>query len=115
VVAEVSLDALLAAPRRPLKFAPYETHPASARDVNVVVPEALRHGDLTAAVPDAPQLRGARLNSVYRGQGVPAGHKALHYTFTYRHAERALTDDEVNAAHAKVVEALGGVEGVVIK
>jgi phenylalanyl-tRNA synthetase beta chain len=115
-VAEISLDALLAAPRRALKFTAYETHPGSTRDVNALVPEAVRHADVLAAVPkDIANLRGARLNSVYRGKGVPEGHKALHYTFSYRHAERALTDDEVNAAHAQVVAALSGVPGLAIK
>lgn len=115
VVAEVSLAALLTAPRRALKFAAYETHPASTRDVNLVVPRSARHGDVTTAVPDAPNLRGVRLNSVYEGKGIEEGHKALHYTFTYRHPERALTDDEVNAAHAKVVAALSAIPGAAIK
>ena len=34
---------------------------------------------------------------------VPAGQKSLAYAFTYRHAERTLTDAEVNAAHEKLV------------
>lgn len=116
VAAELSLDALLAAPRRALKFRPFATHPASTRDVNLVMPEAVRHGDVVAAVPaDVENLAGTRLNSVYRGQGVPEGHKALHYTFTYRHLERALTDEEVNTAHARVTAALAAVTGVAIK
>jgi phenylalanyl-tRNA synthetase beta chain len=116
VVAEISLDALLAAPRRPLKFQAYETHPASTRDVNLVVRKAARHGEVLAALPtDIPDLRGVRLNSVYDGKGIEEGRKALHYTFTYRHPERALTDDEVNAAHARVVAALSGISGVTIK
>jgi phenylalanyl-tRNA synthetase beta chain len=116
VVAEVSLDALLAAPRRPLKFQAYETHPASTRDVNLVLPKSARHAEVLAAVPkDVPHLRGACLNSVYDGKGIEEGHKALHYTFTYRHAERALTDEEVGSAHSRVVTALSGIPGVTIK
>jgi phenylalanyl-tRNA synthetase beta chain len=116
VVAELYPTALLAAPHRPLKFQAYATHPASARDVNLVVAEAVRHGDLVSLVPKAvPNLLATRLNSVYRGKGVPEGHKALHYTFTYRHMERALTDEEVGAAHAQVTAALAAADGVVIK
>jgi phenylalanyl-tRNA synthetase beta chain len=116
VVAELSLDALLAAPRRALKFQAFATHPASTRDVNLVMPEATKHGDVLAVIPaDVPHLAVSRLNSVYRGQGVPEGHKALHYTFVYRHLERALTDDEVAASHARVTGALAGVAGVTIK
>lgn len=116
VVAELSLDLLLAAPRRAYKFQPFATHPASTRDVNLVLPETVRHGDVVASLPaEVPYLAGTRLNSVYRGQGVPEGHKALHYTFTYRHLERALTDEDVTASHARVTAALSAVEGATIK
>jgi len=37
---------------------------------------------------------------------VPAGQKSLAYAFTYRAAEKTLTDADVNAAHAKVLETL---------
>jgi phenylalanyl-tRNA synthetase beta chain len=43
---------------------------------------------------------------VFRGKNVPAGQKSLAYAFTYRAADKTLTDAEANAAHAKVVDAL---------
>jgi phenylalanyl-tRNA synthetase beta chain len=43
------------------------------------------------------------LFDVFRGKNVPAGQKSLAYAFTYRQAERTLTDAEVNAAHEKLV------------
>ena len=42
---------------------------------------------------------------VFRGKNVPEGRKSLAYAFTYRNAERTLTDAEVNAAHEKLVAA----------
>jgi phenylalanyl-tRNA synthetase beta chain len=76
----------------------------------------LRHAEVLAALPaSVPHLESTSLNSIYRGQGVPENHKALHYTFTYRHSDRALTDDEVSASHAKVVGALSGIPGLTIK
>jgi phenylalanyl-tRNA synthetase beta subunit len=42
----------------------------------------------------------------FRGKNVPSGQKSMAYAFTYRHAERTLTDAEVNAAHEKLVELL---------
>jgi phenylalanyl-tRNA synthetase beta chain len=107
VVAEIYPEALLRAPRRALKFKAFASHSGSTRDVNVVVAEAVRHAGILGSLPEKVEnLVESRLNSVYRGKGVPEGHKALHYTFTYRHAERTLTDDEVNTAHEGVRAAL---------
>ncbi len=103
VVAEFHLDALLKSPKKPLLFEAYESHTGTVRDVNIVVAEKVRHADVLAAVPkEVLHLREVRLNSVYRGKGLPENHKALHYSFIYRHAERTLTDDEVNAIQEKV-------------
>ena len=116
VVAEFNLEALLKAPAKPLKFQAYESHTGSSRDVNVVVVEKFRHADIQGSLrKEVPNLREVRLNSVYRGKGVPEGHKALHYTFVYRHAERTLTDEEVNAAHEGVKAALLANPGIQIK
>ena len=51
-------------------------------------------------------LETVELFDVFRGQGVPEGQKSLAYAFTYRAAEKTLTDAEVNAAHEKAVESL---------
>jgi phenylalanyl-tRNA synthetase beta chain len=48
-------------------------------------------------------LEAVELFDVFRGKNVPAGQKSLAYAFTYRNAERTLTDAEVNAAHEKLV------------
>jgi phenylalanyl-tRNA synthetase beta chain len=46
------------------------------------------------------------LFDVFRGSNVPAGQKSIACAFTYRNADRTLTDAEVNAAHEKLVEQL---------
>jgi phenylalanyl-tRNA synthetase beta chain len=43
---------------------------------------------------------------VFRGKNVPPGQKSMAYAFTYRRAERTLTDAEVNGAHEKLVAQL---------
>jgi phenylalanyl-tRNA synthetase beta chain len=42
----------------------------------------------------------------YRGEPIPPGKKSLAYTLAYRAPDRTLTDDEVNALHARVRERL---------
>jgi phenylalanyl-tRNA synthetase beta chain len=51
-------------------------------------------------------LEAVELFDVFRGKNVPEGQKSLAYAFTYRAADKTLTDAEANAAHAKVVDAL---------
>jgi phenylalanyl-tRNA synthetase beta chain len=81
--------------------------PSIRRDVAMIVPEVATHEAVIAAIKRArPEyLESVDLFDVFRGRNVPAGQKSLAYAFMYRSPERTLTDAEVNATHAKVVEA----------
>ena len=72
----------------------------------MLVPEATTHDAVLQAVKQAKpaNLEAVELFDVFRGKNVPAGQKSLAYAFTYRAADKTLTDAEVNAAHDKVVE-----------
>jgi len=48
-------------------------------------------------------LERVELFDVFRGKNIPAGQKSVAYAFTYRDAEKTLTDAEVNATHEKLV------------
>ncbi|HOP98519.1 MAG TPA: phenylalanine--tRNA ligase subunit beta [Verrucomicrobiota bacterium] len=107
-LAELSFDQLIAR-RNPAKsFKPLPAFPSSRRDVAMVVPEAVTHEAVLQTVRKAKpaNLESVELFDVFRGKNIPAGQKSMAYAFTYRSAERTLTDAEVNAAHDKLVEAL---------
>jgi phenylalanyl-tRNA synthetase beta chain len=80
-------------------------YPPIRRDVAMLVPEATTHEAVLNAVKQArpANLEQTELFDVFRGQNVPEGQKSMAYAFTYRNAERTLTDAEVNAAHEKLV------------
>jgi len=106
LLAELNLDLLLARRKQEKSFRPLPAFPSIRRDVAMLVPEATPHEAVLNAVK---QVRPANLESVelfdiFRGKNVPEGQKSMAYAFTYRHAERTLTDVEVNAAHEKIVE-----------
>jgi phenylalanyl-tRNA synthetase beta chain len=104
-LAELNLDLILArrVPARSFKSLP--AHPAIRRDVAMLVPEAVLFDAVQNVVKQAkaPNLEKMELFDVFRGSNVPAGQKSVACAFTYRHAERTLTDAEVNAAHEKLV------------
>lgn len=104
LTAEISLQGLLSAARKEKRFQPFGHFSAITRDLNILVDETVQHGDLLSKIPAdrIPNLKDIRLNSVYRGQGVPEGKKALHYSFTYRNNEKTLTDDEVSKSQEKL-------------
>ncbi len=106
-LAELNLDLLLSLFRPAARsFKPLPAQPAIRRDVAMLVPEATTHEAVLAAVRQAKpaNLESTQLFDVFRGKNVPPGQKSLAYAFTYRHAERTLTDADVNAAHEKLVE-----------
>jgi phenylalanyl-tRNA synthetase beta chain len=106
-LAEVNLDLLLAR-RNPAKsFKSLPQFPAIRRDVAMLVPEATTHESVLQTVKQTKpaNLENVELFDVFRGKNVPEGQKSLAYAFTYRAPEKTLTDAEVNAAHAKIVEA----------
>jgi phenylalanyl-tRNA synthetase beta chain len=106
LLAELNLDLLLAR-RNPAKtLKPIPAFPTIRRDIAMLVPEATTHEAVLGAVKQVKpaNLENVELFDIFRGQNVPAGLKSLAYAFTYRNAERTLTDAEVNSAHEKVVE-----------
>jgi phenylalanyl-tRNA synthetase beta chain len=106
-LAEINLDFLIAR-RNPAKsFKPLPQFPSSRRDVAMIVPESTTHESVLHALKQAKpaNLESVELFDVFRGKNVPEGKKSLAYAFTFRAAERTLTDAEVNTAHDKIVEA----------
>jgi len=107
-LAELDLGVLLQRRTRVKSFKALPQFPAIMRDVAMLVPESIKHDDVMALVKQMKpeSLTHTKLFDVFRGKNVPAGQKSVAYAFTYRHADRTLTDDEVNAAHGELVAAL---------
>jgi phenylalanyl-tRNA synthetase beta chain len=117
LVAELNLDTLLARRNTAKSFKPLPQFPAIRRDVAMLVPESLTHEAVLNAARQAhpANLEAIELFDVFRGKNVPAGQKSMAYAFTYRHAERTLTDAEVNTAHEQLVAQLKQKLGATIR
>ncbi len=104
-VAELNLDQLLARRNASKSFKTLPQFPSIRRDVAMLVGDAVTHDAVLDVVKRAKpaNLENVELFDVFRGTNVPAGQKSVAYAFTYRAADKTLTDPEVNAAHDKVV------------
>jgi phenylalanyl-tRNA synthetase beta chain len=107
-VAELSLDRLEAIPPRPIVHRPLPRFPAVQRDLAVVVPAEVPAAEVTRAIQAVPNpsLKRVVLFDVYTGEQVGAARKSLAYSLLYQAEDRTLTDAEVNAMHAAVIERL---------
>ncbi|GMV79280.1 MAG: phenylalanine--tRNA ligase beta subunit [Planctomycetota bacterium] len=111
--AELDLEALAHLPTGPRRYRPLPTQPEVVRDVAVVVSEDVLWHDIESFAQSQAAhepLRAAgeppRFLSAYRGKQLGPGRKSLAFSVVYRHRERSLTDEEVNAAHERFVAAL---------
>jgi phenylalanyl-tRNA synthetase beta chain len=107
-LAEFNLDLLLSKRNAAKSFKSLPQFPSSRRDVALLVPEAVTHDAVLSAVKQAKaaNLESAELFDVFRGKHVPEGQKSLAYAFTYRAADKTLTEADVNSAHEKILAAL---------
>ncbi|MGH9855484.1 MAG: hypothetical protein ACREBD_37080, partial [Blastocatellia bacterium] len=55
---------------------------------------------------EIPELVGVKLFDLYTGKELPRGKHSIALSLRYRAADRTLTDEEVNAAHERVVKTL---------
>jgi phenylalanyl-tRNA synthetase beta chain len=106
-LAELNLDQLLARRNTTKSFKSLPQFPSIRRDVAMLVPEVTTHEAVLQSVRKTKpsNLENVELFDVFRGKHVPAGQKSMAYAFTYRAADRTLTDAEATSAHAKIVEA----------
>jgi len=107
-LAEFNLDLLLSKRNASKSFKALPQFPSSRRDVAMLVPETVTHEAVLQSVKQAKaaNLETVELFDVFRGKGIPEGQKSLAYAFTYRAADKTLTDADVNSAHEKVLETL---------
>jgi phenylalanyl-tRNA synthetase beta chain len=118
-IAEVNLD------RFPMggaakKFRELDRYPSITRDIAMIVPEKLTHAEILRVIKETsePLLETVQLFDLFEGsEGTPpsASGKSLAYRLTYRAKNRTLTNEEVNAAHAKIRERLRRELGVTLR
>ena len=117
LLAELDMDALLelADYGRAVKDVP--RFPGIERDLALVVGKNVPAAEVEAKIRAAAGewLEALRLFDCYMGEQVAEGMKSLAYRALYRHPERTLTDEEIEAVQAQIVETLGREFGAVLR
>jgi phenylalanyl-tRNA synthetase beta chain len=103
--AVLDLDAVMALPRAAVRPEPLPRFPAVQRDMAFVIGAdeevAAAEVERVLRAEAGPLLRDVTLFDVFR---FPDGRRSLAWRLTFQAADRTLTDDEVNAVHARVAE-----------
>jgi phenylalanyl-tRNA synthetase beta chain len=108
-VGEIDLDALTAAsPAETLRTTPLPRHPSVVRDVSMLVADTLSAATVRGTIRSAAPATLIQIREFdrYQGKGVPDGKVSLSFRLTFQSPERTLTDDEVQAAMQRIIEAL---------
>jgi phenylalanyl-tRNA synthetase beta chain len=87
-------------------YSPLPKYPSITRDMAVVLPESVAAADVLAAVRNAggELLVDSRLFDVYTGDRVEKGTRSLAIALVFRAPDRTLTDEEIDAPMAKLIQ-----------
>jgi phenylalanyl-tRNA synthetase beta chain len=107
-VAELEVDALMAATRKEFAFRDVPRLPPVRRDLAFIVPEQAPAGHVQAALEDAAGelLSACELFDVFRGEPLPADTKSLAFALEFRAPDRTLTGEEIDPVVARIVARL---------
>ena len=116
-VAELRLEPFLAAAGELRRFHPLPRFPAVSRDLAVVVDEGVTWARVEAAARSVPCPFREALSffDLYRGKQAGAGKKSLAFSIRFRHPDRTLTGEEVDAVMVRTIDALERTCGATVR
>lgn len=118
-VMELNLFALLAAANdKPLlSYTAVPRFPGMSRDIALVMNKDTAAGEVVAAIKQAnvKLLKNITVFDVYEGDKMAEGKKSVAFSLTYLDPEHTLKDEEVVAAHNKVLKAIATIEGTEVR
>jgi len=110
---EISLDAVLGAPRETRRYTPMPRFPGIKVDVAIAVPTAVRSAQVVDVIQSAAgaTCRAVELFDVYAGDVVGAGKKSLAYHVLLQADDRTLGENEERKFLERLAGKLSAVEG----
>lgn len=107
-VAELDFNLLLQITRTDRLYQAIPKFPAMTRDIAMIVKDDITAGEISQIITKngGKILESVKLFDVYKGKQIEDGYKSMAYAMTFRHAEKTLTDEEVNKVFNKMLDAL---------
>ncbi|HYF00958.1 MAG TPA: phenylalanine--tRNA ligase subunit beta [Planctomycetota bacterium] len=107
-VAEVDFSRLVESAKLVRPYRDFNRQPPVDRDLNVVLPDAVRWSEVEALVREAGGglLESLGFASEYRGKGIEPGKKAWAFSMVFRAQDRTLTGEEADGRVKAILEAL---------
>ncbi len=96
-----------------LRAQPLPRYPSVVRDISVLIDEVLPAAAVRGTIRSAAPATLASIIEFdrYQGKGVPEGRVSLSLRLTFRAPDRTLTDEEVQEATARILDALRTAHG----
>lgn len=113
---EITLPRSAVAPP-PVTYRKLPQHPASERDLALLVPLTVESVDVSRVIRAAagPELEALDVFDLYSGEGIPAGTRSLAFRLRFRSSQRTLKDKEVDRSVASVLKRLEEELGVKVR
>ncbi len=108
-IADIDLEKIVSLSRTLHKsYIPIPRFPSIERDISFLVKDSIVFSRIRDSIIDThqEQLVDVSLIDEYKGKQVPEGLKSLTFRFIFNNPEKTLTDDEVEAAFASIVNNL---------
>ncbi|MDF1579610.1 MAG: phenylalanine--tRNA ligase subunit beta [Desulfuromonadales bacterium] len=108
IILDLNMAALISRTGDHPGFKPVSRFPVLQRDTALLVADILPAADILKVVAKSRirDIEDVVIFDLYCGKGIPAGKKSVAIRVSYRSVEKTLTDDEINAAHGKLVNKL---------
>ena len=101
---EIDFTSLAKAAQTGPSYQPLAKFPAIELDLSVEIGNGVSYGDVVKTVKKvSPLITEVLFLSVFRGQNIPEGHKALAIRIVYRDLDKTLELDEAQKIHEQVV------------
>ena len=107
-VCEINLSKLFELKTGKMKYKEISKFPGSKKDLSIVVDKNIESLNIAKAMKKAGgnNLTSVEAFDVYEGKGIEEGKKSLAFSLTFGSQDKTLTDEEINPAIEKIIQAV---------